>query len=229
MSAPGSIHDPRDCGADVAGYVLGALDSVEADHFRRHVSGCVVCRDEVAALQASVDALPMAAPQLRTPRSLKRRTLARIRPEPSRAANAHGPLRRGPLAVGGLLAATALTLCVLQLAPSGASGIRSVPAAAINQGQFASAVLHVESGHAELLVSHMPAPPAGKIYEVWLKHSGEALQPTSALFGVTSSGAGTVDVPGSLSGVSEVLVTPEPIGGSRVPTHAPVIVASLAG
>ena len=36
-----------------------------------------------------------------------------------------------------------------------------------------------------------------------------------------------VDVPGDLRGVSQVLVTQEPAGGSRVSTHRPVIVASL--
>ena len=37
-----------------------------------------------------------------------------------------------------------------------------------------------------------------------------------------------VDVPGHLRGVREILVTPEPRGGSVRPTHAPVIIARLA-
>jgi hypothetical protein len=52
--------------------------------------------------------------------------------------------------------------------------------------------------------------------------------PTSALFGVTASGDGDVDVPGNLKGITEVLVTPEPAGGSQTPTHAPVIRAVLS-
>ena len=51
--------------------------------------------------------------------------------------------------------------------------------------------------------------------------------PTMALFSVTAAGDGQVDVPGSLHGVSLVMVTPEPAGGTKVPTHAPVISASL--
>jgi hypothetical protein len=92
----------------------------------------------------------------------------------------------------------------------------------------ASAVLRLSDGHAQLTVSHMLAPPPGKIYEVWLQRSGALPSPTTALFNVTSSGAGVVDVPGDLHGVRQVLVTPEPLGGSRVPTHAPVIVARLS-
>jgi hypothetical protein len=51
--------------------------------------------------------------------------------------------------------------------------------------------------------------------------------PTGALFGVTAAGAGEVEVPGDLRGVSRVTVTQEPTGGSRVPTRAPVIIATL--
>ena len=72
----------------------------------------------------------------------------------------------------------------------------------------------------------MPKPVPGKVYEVWLKRSGKP-QPTDALFTVSSAGTATVGVPGSLNGVKAVMVTAEPDGGSRVPTSAPVIVATL--
>ncbi len=55
-----------------------------------------------------------------------------------------------------------------------------------------------------------------------------ATSATDALFEVTARGSRTVDIPGSLHGVEQVLVTPEPRGGSLVPTHPPVIVAQLA-
>jgi hypothetical protein len=86
----------------------------------------------------------------------------------------------------------------------------------------------VAGGRAELIVRHLPPPPAGRIYEVWLKRAGQQPSPTSALFSVTTTGAGDVGVPGDLRGVSEVLVTQEPAGGSLVPTDGPVIVATLA-
>jgi len=37
-----------------------------------------------------------------------------------------------------------------------------------------------------------------------------------------------VGVPGSLNGVKVVMVTTEPLGGSKVPTSSPVIVARLS-
>ena len=89
------------------------------------------------------------------------------------------------------------------------------------------AQLRLAPDRASLVVHHFAQPPAGKIYEVWLVRGKGAPQPTMALFSVTSAGNGVVEVPGSLEGVSSVLVTPEPMGGSLRPTHAPVISVSL--
>ena len=94
-------------------------------------------------------------------------------------------------------------------------------------GADASAQLRVTEGRAELVVRHFPPPPAGHIYEVWLQRGTGAPSPTKTLFSVTSSGAGNIGLPESMSGVSAVLVTPEPAGGSPAPTHSPVIVAPL--
>jgi hypothetical protein len=89
------------------------------------------------------------------------------------------------------------------------------------------AQLRVTGGHARLIVNRIPPPPAGLIYEVWLERGRGAPSPTGALFTVTAAGAADVDVPGNLHGVSQVTVTREPAGGSRSPTHAPVILARL--
>jgi hypothetical protein len=69
--------------------------------------------------------------------------------------------------------------------------------------------------------------PAGRVYEVWLKGAG-APQPADALFTVSASGDATVGVPGVVPGIREVMVTAEPLGGSRTPTGRPVIVAHLS-
>jgi len=47
--------------------------------------------------------------------------------------------------------------------------------------------------------------------------------PTNALFGVTRAGSASVSIPGDLHGVTEVLVTHEPVGGSSAPTSAPFL------
>jgi anti-sigma factor RsiW len=219
------------CGNDVAAYVLGALEPDEVRVLREHLSSCAVCRDELATLQGVADALPLAAPPLAVPRRLKRRVMAEIRREPrttpdgGRSSSPRLSLARPAVALGGALGAAAAVALALLLASSGSSPTRVVQASVTAPG--ASAVLRLSAGQAALVVHHMPQPPRGKIYEVWLKRGGAAATPTDALFGVTSSGSAAVVVPGNLRGISAVLVTPEPRVGSVVPTHPPVIVAQL--
>jgi len=235
MTARDLGREQSDCGRDAGAYVLGALGPDEAAEFRRHMATCVICRDEVAALQSVVDELPMAAPQLPAPRALKRRVIANARAErvatakggsERRAARPRAPSARAVLALAAVLAALVAIVGGLMLSSGGSQRTRLVRASVA--ARSASAVMRLTEGHGELIVRRMPAAPAGKIYEVWLRRRGGSPMPTSALFDVTAAGSAAVDVPGDLHGVDEVLVTPEPLGGSLAPTHAPVILARLA-
>ncbi len=91
----------------------------------------------------------------------------------------------------------------------------------------ASASVLTSGGRAQISLAGMPPTRAGRVYEVWIERSGPPA-PTDALFTVTSGGDATVAVPGSVDGVKELLVTSEPLGGSKVPTSSPVIVAKLS-
>ncbi len=226
------MSEHRDCGADAAASALGALEPAEAEAFRRHLDSCVVCRDEVSAFNAVADVLPLAAPPQPVPRSLKRHVMAAVKAE-QRAADA--PQRRRSSWLGALprpvlaTVATGLAVIVAVIATSlGGPGQPTRVIHASTSWSGTSAVLRVTDQRGELVVQRMPAPPAGKVYEVWLGRSSRPPAPTNALFSVTASGAGSVDVPGSLRGVNQVMVTPEPAGGSKVPTHAPVLVANLS-
>ena len=222
------MSENPDCGLNAAAYVLGALEPEEAEEFRRHLEHCAICRDEVGSLRRAVDALPMAAPQYRVPRGLRRRVLAAARREPppqSGAARARGARRPGaapiPALAGGLVAVIAAVAVAVVLASGGSPSTRVI------QATMGSAELRIGGGRAELIVHALPQAPAGEIYQVWLAHPNRPPVPTSVLFGVTTAGQADVGVPGELNGVSEVLVTPEPAGGSQAPTHAPVIVAPI--
>jgi len=251
MSAREHRHDRTgcDCGQDAAAYVLGALEAGEAAAFSRHLDACAICRDDVQRLRAVAERLPLSAPQLAVPRSLRRRVLSGLRdgdrqaqrrgaprqvlPRPSRGARSGISLARlgGSLPAAALLAiallAAGATYAAVELTRGGAEPHERVVRASV-AGSAASAVVRVRSGRAELIVRGMPAPPAGKVYEVWLAREGHAPAATSALFDVAADGSAAVDVPGDLRGVVDVLVTPEPRGGSAQPTHAPVISARLA-
>jgi anti-sigma-K factor RskA len=229
--SPRADGPPRsDCGADVGAYVLGALEHEEARAFRAHMDSCVVCREEAAALRAAVEALPLSAPQLKAPRTLRRRVFSELRPQQGRARH---PARervaarvrlRPAAALAGALAVAAAAIGVV--VGSSGSSTRVIRASVL--ARDASAVVSLSHGSAQLIIHGMPPPPPGKVYEVWLKRGANAPAATDALFSVTAHGDAAVVVPGDLHAVNEVLVTPERIGGSRVPTHAPVILARLS-
>jgi len=225
MTGEIGMSEPHDCGGDAGAYVLGALEPREAERFRRHLETCDACRDEVAHLEQVTEKLPLAAPQLRPRSALKRRVMAEVRADRGKSRRGHSNrvlVRRSVLAGGlALLAALAVLTGVQALSPGGGPAVR-VYSATVGDAQ-----LRVTSGHGELVVDRLPQPTGNRIYEVWLKRRHSPPVPTKALFSVTSGGQGDVDVPGDLRGVTEVLVTEEPAGGTVVPTSAPVIVAPL--
>lgn len=233
MTERGAMSGKHDCGGDAAAYALGALEPDEATAFRRHLEQCVVCRDELEALQGVVQALPMSAPQHPTPAHLRRRLMRAIRQErraSTRARELHWPVGWAGhrASIGALVTAAAVALAIV-----GGLDLSSGPAAshviqARVEGISGSAELRISEARGELIVHHLSAPPPGHVYEVWLKAPGTAPKPASVLFGVSSNGAADVGLPDSLRGVTQVMVTPEPDGGSLQPTHAPVIVARLS-
>jgi anti-sigma-K factor RskA len=212
--------------------VLGALTDAESDAFRRHLDSCTICREEVAALQVVACALPAAAPQIAAPSELKRRVMGEVgedatrdeRGERSRMRRrvSSRATRRRP-AFGALAAVAAAAVAAALLIP-GAGGARVIRAQVY--APHASALLRLQGGAGQLTITGLAQPPRGRVYEVWLKGSGEP-RPTDALFTVSSRGDATVGVPGVTSAVREVMVTSEPLGGSRRPTRSPVIVARV--
>jgi len=246
MSSDGSHMEPEGCGGNAAPYVLGALDEQEHEDFVRHMDSCAVCREEVAALELVAAALPAAAPQMRAPAGLKQRVMSSVREDAHRrraqaagerraasdAAGARRPaalgwLRWRPNLAAAVLAAAVLVLALVAFASSGGGAARVYHASVLPHG--ASASLSVSDERAQLNIADMPQAAPGHVYEVWLKRSaaGRPL-PTDALFTVDADGAASVGVPGGVRGVREVMVTSEPLGGSRVPTLPALIVARLS-
>jgi anti-sigma-K factor RskA len=233
----GGVSSVDRCGGDAPAYVLRALEDHELDAFRPHLARCVVCGDECGTLQAVADALAMAAPQLPTPRRLRRRVLrdggadgtdAYARPRRTRIAlsDRYAPAPRPGFAVAtAVIAVVGLGGLGLSQAGRARTTTRTVEASVV--GSDGHARLTLAADRAELLVRDLPAPPAGKLYQVWLRRGDRPPASTGSLFSVTAAGAGSADVPGDLHGVSQVMVTAEPAGGSAVPTAAPVIVAQL--
>jgi hypothetical protein len=236
-----SAHDPDiDCpqGLNAAAYVLGALEQAEAERYREHLTSCPSCRAELAELQLVADTLPASAPPVTPPATVRERVMATVRSEaelfqaagreadrPARPASRWRARRFSLVSAGAGLAATAAVAVAIVLIV-GSSTPEHVRRGTAPAG--ATAALHEKGDRADLVVSGMPPPPLGRIYEVWLKRgaAGQA-QPTDALFSVTSDGSASVHVPAGLHGVTEVMVTNEPGGGSPHPTTKPLIDVAL--
>jgi anti-sigma-K factor RskA len=228
MSGATDTPETHDCGADVAAYVLGALEPNEVVALRSHLDVCAICRDEVEALQGVANALPLSAPQQPASRQLRRRVMREVRDgERSRSgsrARTGGSWMLRP--VMGAVALAAVVAIVLGISLSGGGGSGRLIRAQV-AGVTGSAQVRVAGARGELIVRHFSAPPAGHVYEVWLKRGSRAPVPASVLFTVNSKGSADVGLPNNLKGVDTVMVTPEPDGGSPQPTHSPVVVAQL--
>ena len=237
MSIDDRHFDESSCGQDAAPYVLGALTDAEHEAFVAHMKDCMICREEVASLQSVVLVLPAAVPQVQATQELKRRVMATVKSESGlrgagEAVSTGEASKRAlprlawrPL-LAPLGAAVVLAVAVVIALSGGGSQPTKVIRAQVTLPR-ASVSVRVNAGHAELNVADMPQSPPNHVYEVWVKRNGNP-QPTDALFTVSSTGAATVGVPGSLKGVKQILVTAEPTGGSKVPTSTPVIVANLS-
>jgi anti-sigma factor RsiW len=222
---------------DAAAFVLGALDAAEAAEFGAHARSCPICAAEVARFSSAVAVLPLAVTQLSAPTSLRRRVLKEAASDSRGAQRTRMRALRSwaRFAQAGLSGAVALAAGILIGALLLAAGrgpstvIRASVASAAAWHAAARPVAELEryGNRGQLIVTRLPAAPAGKVYELWIERDGVA-HATNVLFEPTSSGAAAVDVPGDLNGASAVLVTAERVGGAKVPTMAPLIDAPLA-
>jgi len=229
--------------ADSAGaYVLGAMPADERAQFETHLATCTACREEVDDLRPAAAALPMASPPVLPPRALKDRVMAEVEREaallasageaadraPARPASA-GPSRRVVSWLSWRLAPVAAVLIVaVVLAVSSLSGGSTTYTAQVSVPR-ATAHVKVEDDQATLVAANLPAPPQGKVYEVWLMPKGSSTpEPTSVLFKPNADGAVEAEIPGSMDGVQQVIVTDEPPNGTAKPTGTPLLSAKLS-
>jgi hypothetical protein len=244
-----AAHDHDRWADSLGAWLLGALPEDDAEGFRAHLAECADCRADAESLRVAVDALPASAPPALPPPALKGRVMAIVEreaslleaagPEADRAAPQRRRRRRLPQLAGlTLRPALATALVLLLLAVGGGAALlgrealdqdaRVVAARVDPELGGARASLEVDGDRARLVGRRLPAPPAGRVYQVWLDRGGAAPEPTSALFSTRRDGSASVDVPGSLEGVRAVMVTDEPAGGSAKPTGRIILTASPA-
>jgi anti-sigma-K factor RskA len=232
---------------DAGPWVLGALGEPDARAFEQHLTTCDDCSREVAELQVVADVLPMAAPQLLPPPDLKARLMATVNAE-AELLRAAGPEADRPVVAPRARAGAGWLAWLGRLRPlPAAAAATAILAVGVIVGvvafngsggtttftgsgpKGAAVALQVDDHHkGKLEFQHMPAPPTGRVYQVWLVTGRGNPRPTHALFSVSRDGQATIDIPESLKGTDQVLVSDEPPGGSPAPTGSVIAGAKLS-
>jgi anti-sigma-K factor RskA len=237
-------HDARL--EEAVAFALGSLDPERVDDFKAHLKTCKRCQEELRWLAPAVRALPEAVEPQTPPPGIKTRLMAEVRADAEaeeRRAKAEERRERAAtrggfagwldgLHVGGLtwkpLAGLALVILVVAGGVGYAVGQGGGPGAhtteALQKGGIVAKVVQ-EGEKGELRLTGVEQLPQGKVLEAWVEREGE-VEPVPALFAPDKAGNASTMIE-SLKGVSAVLVTREPEGGSKTPSEEPFVTVPL--
>lgn len=230
----------------IAPVALGAAEPHEVARVEAHAAECPVCREEIASLRATAEALAVAVPQHDAPDTLKRSLMGVVRAEAparqagSRAAGEPRPRRTAtappwwrpawlrPWPAVALLASVAALLLGWNIAlqTSGHDGSRDVTTLAFTGTAAAPRVTgrvsFVEGEDTAVVrMGDLPALPAGEAYQLWIIRGG-----TSVSAGLFEQQAGSPDaraVAAGITGADALAVTAQPATHRSAP-EGPILV-----
>jgi anti-sigma-K factor RskA len=223
-------HDRRR--DDIAAYLLGALEPGEAAELERHVAGCAECEQELERLRPAVRVLPETVERMEAPAALRGRLMEQVRSEApgAQAVPAARPAPRRRLGLRPLAGLAALALVVAAIggyairdSGSGGGPKTTTVATGHSPGVTAEMVRQGETG--TLRLANLHQLPSGKVLQAWVQR-GEQVVSAKALFVPNSDGTATATIDG-MNGVSTVMVTAEPRGGSVQPTGKPIVSVAI--
>jgi anti-sigma-K factor RskA len=233
MSA--SEHDRhRD---ELAAYLLGALEPGEAAALERHLGGCEKCRTELEWLRPAVQLLPESVERVEPPHELRASLMEQVRAEANAARTAKPP-RAGALASSrgwrswGLRPLAGLAALALVVAAVGAYAIgnggsdgggMTTVVAGHSPGVTAEMIRNGESGTLHLANLHQLPPD--EVLQAWVERDGR-VESAKTLFVPNRDGTASATIDG-MDGVTTVMVTAEPRGGSTQPTGEPIVSVSM--
>jgi predicted anti-sigma-YlaC factor YlaD len=186
--------------ADVAGWVLGALDPDESERFEAHLETCDECQKEVADLGPAAQMLKAVLPDVELatgpepPADLQVRTMARIEQVSRKSRWRRGNVRvLASAAAVVAVAAAGIGFTLAQSAPTMADAI-SLHHEAGETGSGQVVMRQAADGWSiQLNVSHLQRLPSGQYYEcVWVGPGGQTISAGS--FAVDASGSASVQL-----------------------------------
>jgi anti-sigma-K factor RskA len=235
-------HEPSGL---VGAYAVDALDEPERAEFEDHLADCVDCTAEVASLRAAAAELSHTS-AIGPPEQLRADLLSaigQVRPLPPRVGTVSTLGRRMPRR--GLWPAVAAACALIAVVALGwgarehqqLAGHRLSPhavSALLDSGDLATVSAPIgRSGHATLIYSKakhrlvligqdIPAPPAGKAYQVWM------LSPTGAatsggVFRPDENGTVLVQASGDLAHTAQMGISIERASGAGQPTPGAIV------
>jgi anti-sigma-K factor RskA len=217
-------------------YAVDAVDDIERASFERHLAGCPSCRAEVESLRAASAALADDATTTPPPalRAAVLGDISRVRPLPP--VTVGSPVHRRKW-FPALVAAVVLALVGVggavwqpwrddtSVAPSVTDQVLSDPAAQrftkdLGGGVTATVVRSAKLNRAVIVTENMPAPPEGKVYQLWLQTPNRHMNAA----GLMPAGADTVLFEGDADDAVGAGVSLEPAGGSAQPTKVVALI-----
>jgi anti-sigma-K factor RskA len=223
-------HDRRR--DDIAAYLLGALEPGEAAELERHIAGCADCEEELRRLRPAVQVLPETVEPVEPPPALRGRLMEQVRseagglqaaPDAGRAPRWRFGLRPAAGLAALLLLVAAIAGYAIRDSGSGGGPTTTTVITGHSPGVTAQMVREGETG--TLRLANLHQLPAGKVLQAWVQR-GKQVVSAKALFVPNSDGTATATIDG-MQGVSTVMVTAEPRGGSVQPTSAPIVSVAI--
>jgi anti-sigma-K factor RskA len=224
----GNEHEARR--DELAAYLLGALEPGEAAALEQHLAGCEECRTELAWLRPAVQLLPEGVEPVEPPPELRTRIMGEVetdavgrrRPAPAGAKRRRHPFLRPAVGLAAVLAIAA-GVAGYAIRDDGSGGGSTTVIAGRAPGVTAKVVSEGDGG--TLSLAHVQALPPDEVLQAWVQR-GERIESAKTLFVPNRDGTATVAID-DMRGVSAVMVTAEPRGGSDQPTSAPIVSVAM--
>ncbi len=211
---------------ELAAYLLGALEPGEAAELEQHLAGCEDCRDDLEWLRPAVLMLPESVERLEPPARLRSRVMDEVEAGAGR--------KRSGIRLGGRVRALglrpAIGLAALALLVAGVAGysIRDsgggsadTTTVATGHAPEVTAKMVREGNSGTLRLANVHQLPSGKVLQAWVQR-GKRIESAKTLFVPNRDGTATAAID-HMNGVSAVMVTAEPRGGSTQPTSRPIV------
>lgn len=218
---------------DLAAYMLGALEPGEATELERHLDGCERCREEMRWLEPAVHTLPESVERQEPPKQLRQSLMAEVRADArGEASGARTSWWRSLWSARGLRLATGFAL--LALVAAGVVGYEvgrdgsdeGTGSTFVSRQPGGITVKMVSEGEGgKLHLSGIDQLPPDKVLEAWVEREG-TVEAVPALFVPDRHGEAETTVE-DMTGVTTVMVTKEPSGGSEAPTGEPIVTMSV--